>query len=751
MKRTFILAALPILAIAGCQKATVDEGQLQDASQIRIVASLGNDATKTVLTDGGIGKTVKTSWLSSDQIGVYCLRHSGNNRINMGNNSRFDSTGEGATVVFSHNSSDKKVNWNWQNTTHTFYAYYPYNSVAGDDYTQIAFTVPSVQIQKGAGSTSHLASTDLLYSSAESMWNGNNGTNTNKEIDFQFNHALSVYAISVTSPFENQRLSSLRFVFADESEKFAVSAGTLDASAGEISVTEGSNEITLNVFPEALLSSTPSTFYIMGTPGHASKAYSVYATINGTEQLLAENRTINSAGIAVSAKAELSLSQTAEVETSGDDYINLSETETANCYLITKAGNYKFSAKYKGNGVIPTTISSIEDDPLLAPKSALVLWYNTPQTSDSWVDASPVDINSLSVSADGTVRFSTPETFVPGNAVIAVFAEEGVTYDSIKADESKNISGATLLWSWNIWAADGYDPEATAISAGTYKFMDRYVGAAISGIGTTGKYAPAGAVGNYYQWGRKDPIPAISDYTNYQPTTYSNILFCTPTYTPIKALQIDAQGNKKNVNGQIFGYKTDESGNMQSSNAWNLVEKTAISATNPATNKVYVGYSASHPYKLIVGTSQDGYYNSWLNAKESAFSGLWDSVKTIYDPCPAGWRVCTKDEATEFLTVVSGAQISTNNCGAELDGHYFPLNALRAQNNFCINGSVYSCGYASPSQFWTSTMWTSYAYPYAAKMVLPPNYASSADKSITTECSYVDGNGKALNVRCVKE
>ena len=439
MKKNFLLVLL-LLAAFGCQKTAIVE-DIQDSSELTVIASLKSDATKTLLTDAGIGRSIKASWLSTDKIGVYGFRHDGSKLVNIGNNSRFDSTGEGALVTFSHDQSDKKLNWIYQGYNHTFYAYYPYSASAGDDYTSVAFTVPSSQAQKAANNTEHIAPYDLLYASADAMWNGNNGTNLNKEIEFSFNHALSVFAISLSSSYENQALSRLRFSFSDETEKLSVTKGFLNLATGQIDVQEGGNEIVLDVVPSVKLSSEPSTFYMIATPGHASKEYSVYATINGKEIQLAK-KNINSKGISVSAKSELSLVQNEEVVP--DKYLDLSESGTANCYLISTPGDYKFNASVKGNGNVAEGLASVVSAEKMAPKSALVLWYNTIQTSNNWVDASPVAVESVSVGPDGFVRFSTPDAFVSGNVVIATFAEEGVTYDSITADENKCINNATF-------------------------------------------------------------------------------------------------------------------------------------------------------------------------------------------------------------------------------------------------------------------------------------------------------------------
>ena len=753
MKKNLI-TAISLLAVVGCQKALVNEPE-QDNTPITVVASLGSGSTKTLMTDAGIESDLKSSWLESDKLGVYGFRQDGKNLINIGNNSRFDSKGTGERVDFTYNNSDNKLNWIYQGYKHTFYAYYPYSATAGDDYTKVTFTIPSIQNQAGKGDMSHIAEYDLLYSTAESMWNGNNGTNVEKVIDFSFNHALSVLAISISSEFENQRVSRIRYVFSDKNEKLAVSKGTLNIGTGEINVEEGSNEVVLSVQPTVLLSAEPSTFYILGTPGHASKEFTVFATINGKEIELAK-KTINPKGISVSAKSELSLSQTEEV--ANDGYEDLSSVETANTYLISKAGKYKFNAQLKGNGAIPAALSDVVASNEIAPKSALVLWYNTLQTSNNWVDASPVDVSSVALGADGFVRFSTPDTFVPGNAVVAVFAEEGVTYDSITADENKIINNATLLWSWTIWAADGYDPEATAVNADGNVFMDRNLGAVISGVGSAGNYEPAYAVGNYYQWGRKDPFPSIADYCNYWPCENINTLIGTPTYTPIVALRVNGQSAAKNVDNQVWGYKTKDDGSFNKDLTWHSIERNTIGAPS-LSNSVFSGYAVEHPYVYILNsTYPDGGYYPWVTTNDQSYRAFWggsESKKTLFDPCPTGWRVCNKSEAESFMqTVSSTAALASNLVGYDFDGHYLPMTGTRGNKNMRTT-NVRSCGYETKSYMWTSEILANhnFGYAYTAAMIAPANYADAGKPNalkMTTEGQdrYLT---QACPVRCVKE
>ncbi len=640
MKKSLIYI-LALSAIVGCQKSEVSEQiPAEGESSAVIVGSFPE--TKTSFVDEG--NVMKTEWVKGDALGFYWYKGGsiegvGTGEVDKALNDRLVAESSGGSTTF-------KTSWYYMyqvGIDYLTYLYYPYNVNAGKNPLSVALTVPSSQNQAGSDDIAHLAATDFLY--ATTMANRPNGK-AEQAVMLTFNHALSVLNIALTSAQSNYSVSDIRVRFEEESEIFSVTEGSVNLSDGSLTLTSGTPEISLHLNEAAKLSATPVNAYMTITPGHAGKTFSVYATVNGIETKLGSKK-VPASGLPAGVKAALSF----EVgdNTTGHEYTDLSANGTANCYLVTSPGFYKFKADVKGNGVVPSQLESVAGETAIAPKSALVLWYNTLQTSNNWVDESPVYLSSVSIDSDGYIKFYTPDVFVPGNVVIAAFAEEGVTYENITVDENKCINNATLLWSWNIWAAEGYDPEATAINADGVVFMDRNIGAPISGVGTTGNYEPAGAVGNYYQWGRKDPFPAISDYGHFWPCQYSNTLFGTPTYTPVKALQINGQSSKMNLNGQMFGYRTKSGGGFDIDKAWNLIARNDISSDKTTKNGVYVSYAVVHPYKYIINNSNSfGGWRTWINGDDASYKSFWgdaDHQKTLFDPCPAGWRVSSKDEA----------------------------------------------------------------------------------------------------------
>ena len=158
--------------------------------------------------------------------------------------------------------------------------------------------------------------------------------------------------------------------------------------------------------------------------------------------------------------------------------------------------------------------------------------------------------------------------------------------------------GGTIVWSWHIWVTS-YDPDASSISYDngytTTVFMDRNLGAMNASVGDIGSY------GLLYQWGRKDPFPGASAVSS---TTAASIY--------------NASGTKLSEGTSGTGVKYVSAGSGP-----NL----ANSIKNPLS--FYYQTSSRYNYDWIGSTRNDNLWNSTSGGK------------TVYDPCPAGWRVAT--------------------------------------------------------------------------------------------------------------
>lgn len=240
--------------------------------------------------------------------------------------------------------------------------------------------------------------------------------------------------------------------------------------------------------------------------------------------------------------------------TSEDNAKNLSlssngKSATANCYIVSEAGAYKFQT-VKGN--------SSESVGRVA--KAEVLW-------ESFGTSTKPSVGALVLNAsynDGYITFETDSTFREGNAVIA----------------AKNASGK-ILWSWHIWLTDQPEGQPYYNNAGT--MMDRNLGA------TSATPGEVGALGLLYQWGRKDPFLGSSSIS-YEIVAESTISWPSAVYS-------------NSSNGTIE-------------------------------------YATAHPTTFITYNSYNfDWYYTGSSSRDNTFWTTSDKAKSIYDPCPAGWRV----------------------------------------------------------------------------------------------------------------
>lgn len=156
---------------------------------------------------------------------------------------------------------------------------------------------------------------------------------------------------------------------------------------------------------------------------------------------------------------------------------NLGKKGTANCYLVTEAGEYKFPL-VKGN-----TEESVGD----VAKAAL-LW-------ETWNNQDAVTANSVIASvdyADDFITFATPSTLKPGNALIA----------ALDANDE-------VLWSWHIWIPATPITDAVEANYSVKPAMSRNLGALVDTPAALDAAATVESFGLLYQWGRKDPFPGL--------------------------------------------------------------------------------------------------------------------------------------------------------------------------------------------------------------------------------------------------
>lgn len=202
-----------------------------------------------------------------------------------------------------------------------------------------------------------------------------------------------------------------------------------------------------------------------------------------------------------------------------------------------------------------------------------------------------IPVNRANVHKPGTISSATQFTvellWMDAKGLIASLSPEGigaggaikVTTNATGIQGNAHIAvkvGGAIKWSWHIWVTD-YTPSGI--------WMDRNLGAI-----SINEDDGAACFGLYYQWGRKDPFPGAASVCGKEPVLYSSL---------------------SDEVGALYDMAHASVGESQ-----------------------HIPYTIAHPSTFIAR-------NPWDAAATASDKNWNNSVggKTLYDPCPKGWRV----------------------------------------------------------------------------------------------------------------
>ena len=308
---------------------------------------------------------------------------------------------------------------------------------------------------------------------------------------------------------------------------------------------------------------------------------------------------------------------------------------TANCYLVHATGTYTLPLVY-GNAIKDGAdnksayTSTATGERILTPfLNHLGVGITDPYIKNNnitlteakllWQDVEGmIDPSSVSISGDN-LTFRVTDNIDYGNAVLAVYDDQ---------------NPKQIAWSWHIWATDyklGTDLKVTTYNGTTHKLLPVVLGwcpgakyearsqrllLTEAGTGATVVVTVDQGAGSemgtppLYQWGRKDP-------------------------------QLPSDGTPSNTN------KTWYNAAGTPSTAWNIQQLRTIQSQTKEEALNVIKKCIQMPTTFAYGTNEyfiglDGYFsNLWAGNKETfeeiAYST--ESIKTVYDPCPAGYKV----------------------------------------------------------------------------------------------------------------
>ena len=252
---------------------------------------------------------------------------------------------------------------------------------------------------------------------------------------------------------------------------------------------------------------------------------------------------------------------------------------------------------------------------------------------------------------------------------------------------AKDASGK-ILWSWHIWLTDQPQEQEYYNNAGTV--MDRNLGATSSTPGDVG------ALGLLYQWGRKDPFLGSSSISS---STVAKSTIIWPS-----AVSSDSSS------GTI-----------------------AYAIANPTT---FIGCN---------GSNEDWYYTGSTSTDNTRWTTS-ESAKSIYDPCPSGWRVPDGGSDGVWAKAIGSSSsfnypYKSTDEGMNFSGKFgsdqtiwYPASAYRHGSD----GGLDYVGYYGDGSYWSAS---------------PSNNDAYYLFFIGTGYVYLSGHSRAggLSVRCLQE
>ena len=306
---------------------------------------------------------------------------------------------------------------------------------------------------------------------------------------------------------------------------------------------------------------------------------------------------------------------------------------TANCYVISHPGYYKIPLVY-GNAIINGNNNIHAYRPGIQHPHMLKFFkdHNNQDITDPWIEKTNYSTNygvndakivwadefglvqfgATKIVRDASnhafVQFEVPEANIKnGNAVIAV------------------MKNGTVVWSWHLWFIN--DDALNTIPCWNYQYK-RY---------------------DFTQ------EPLGMKYTVWSGTSYTS-----PRSVKVKVVQTNGQGNPMIPKEGILTITQKPSNSMRQ--GFNMLYQFGRKDAFPGTDVIREGEFSKdgvavetisnciqHPELFIVGgTGGEQYYNLW--SADNSTTGFNDNhvIKTIYDPCPVGFKMPESNAFTGF-------------------------------------------------------------------------------------------------------
>src|SRR5574344_835252 len=542
-----------------------------------------------------------------------------------------------------------------------FFAYYPYN---GDDVTlslQTATGCPTISYTSGSTVTNQV---DLMYAHASAV----NNKTTGSSVNLAFSHALTRVSFSakLAAGYTSQVVVIQSIQITGLKSGGTLSLDPSDATPWTLGAGTASYNLSTNngaLIPTANQALNKDSYklvnsytgYLLCPPQSITTSNTIVVsyTVDGVTNTATYSLPASTWSMGQSVNFQLTLP--------------LPPAAPANCYIIAPGNSLTIRVDVKGNGDSYT---------------AGLAGISTTQTASSVVKYWETKDGLISI---GTLNTTTQTVQVTagsdeGNAVIA----------------AKDANG-NVIWSWHIWVTD--EPATETVNGNVW--MDRNLGATAVATNADGvNYDVCG--GLMYQWGRKDPFVGSNGSTTGNATSATLYNYAGPATAPNYQTALTHAGLSSTAPTAV-------------SNSTNLFYLAVTSLTSTYANQL----TASIRFPMLFLTSWGG---STATAAadytaaggKSSWGGEYGESKSIFDPCPAGWRVpsgkvTSSTWASPWSSWTTAQSFTTSYYAAVLwntSGTLYHYPAAGYRHN--SDGSLSYVG--SNGTYWSASPYSSFGY-----------------------------------------
>lgn len=471
-----------------------------------------------------------------------------------------------------------------------------------------------------------------------------------------------------------------------------------------------------------------------GTGGTAADQGTATLTKDVTDLLAKRNKALKEA-------TELGTATPYDLSTKGGSVAR----STANSYVISAPGHYRIPLVY-GNAIENGSTNANAYTSHAAAGNSNVLYnfkdHNNQNITDPWIEKTNGGANNgvdgaEVVWADAADLVHISSTPISHDASGNAFLDFEVTAADIQSGNAVVAvkKGGTTVWSWHLWFApkDALDKiPVTNYQGKVYNFTKETLG-----------WKPTQWSGSTYDKARTVKVKVVQTIKNggVAQETVINI-----TQNP---------GNVKK--GATTLYQFGRKDAFPGVDASDLAANSHF--TQNAGDNMTIMNNIQNPDKFyIYGSSlwtNYGYYNLWSadNTVTGGYNVGNDNpvVKTVYDPCPVGFKMPANNAFTGFTA--DGQNNGTMNVDGTSDwqtfqnnfGHNFWTNSSKtATINFPASGFRYSSGGSLSSVGISGYYWS--AVPYITYYGCYLDFSSGAVRPL-----YVDNRAYGFAARPVSE